>query len=164
MLLILKLFFDICLLRANAEDIPASRTLLIISVLAYFALSLGIAFVPGNMAKIVAIIMVGFILVIALAQAGLWIRSFMDRSVQTITALAGTGTIFCILTWPLLLMGEQWVFPRYLLLLVFIWDLVVVGHILKNALSLPFWAGIGISIFYIFTYFRIIRVFFIAQA
>jgi hypothetical protein len=41
---------------------------------------------------------------------------------------------------------------------------VVVGHILKNALSLPFWAGIGISIFYIFTYFRIIRVFFIAQA
>ena len=164
MLLILKLFFDICLLRANAEDIPASRTLLIISVLVYFALSLGIAFVPGNMAKIVAIIMVGFILVIALAQAGLWIRCFMDRSVQTITALAGTGTIFCILTWPLLLMGEQWVFPRYLLLLVFIWDIVVVGHILKNALSLPFWAGIGISIFYIFTYFRIIRVFLIAQA
>ena len=163
MLLILKLFLDICLLRANAEHIPASRALLIISVLAYFALSLGITFVPGNMAKIVAIIMVGFILVIALAQAGLWIRSFMNRSIQTITALAGTGTIFCMLVWPLLLLGEQWLFPRYLLLLVFVWDIVVVGHILKNALSLPFWAGIGISIFYIFTYFRIIRVFFIAQ-
>ena len=164
MLLILQLFFNICLLRSNAEDVPASRLLLIISVLAYFALSLGITLVPGNMAKIVAIIMVGFILVVALAQAGLWIRSFMNRSVQTITALAGTGTIFCILIWPLLLVGEQWIFPRYLLLLVFIWDLVVVGHILKNALSLPFWAGFGISIFYIFTYFRIIRVFFIAQA
>ena len=164
MLLILKLFLDICLLRANAEDIPASRALLIISVLAYFVLSLGIAFVPGNLAKIVAIIMVGFILVIALAQAGLWIRSFMNRSVQTITALAGTGTIFCILTWPLLLLGEQLIFPRYLLLLVFIWDIVVVGQILRNALSFPFWAGIGISVFYIFTYFRIIRVFFVAQA
>lgn len=164
MLLILKLFIDICLFRANAEDVPASRALLIFSVLAYFILSLGITFIQGNLSKIVAIIMVGFILVIALAQAGLWIRSFMNRSVQTITALAGTGTIFCILSWPLVLIGEQWIFARYLLLLIFIWDLVVVGHIFRNALSLPFWAGIGISIFYIFTYFRIIRVFFIAQS
>jgi len=164
MLLILKLFIDICLLRANAEDVPASRALLVISVLAYFVLSLGITFVEGNLSKIVAIIMVGFILVIALAQAGLWIRSFMNRSVQTITALAGTGTIFCILSWPLVLIGEQWIFARYLLLLIFVWDLVVVGHIFRNALSLPFWAGIGISIFYIFTYFRIIRVFFIAHS
>lgn len=163
MSLILKLFIDICLLRSNAEDVPASRTLLILSVLAYFALSFSITMFQGNLSKIVAIVMVGFILVIALAQAGLWIRSYMNRSVQTITALAGTGTIFCILLWPLLLMGEQWIFSRYLMLLIFIWDLVVVGHILKNALSLPFWAGIGISIFYIFTYFRIIRVFFIAQ-
>ena len=164
MLLLLKLFIDICLLRANAEDVPASRVLLVISVLAYFILSLGITFIKGNLSKIVAIIMVGFILVIALAQAGLWIRSFMNRSVQTITALAGTGTIFCILSWPLVLIGEQWIFARYLLLLIFVWDLVVVGHIFRNAFSLPFWAGIGISIFYIFTYFRIIRVFFIAQS
>ena len=159
----LRLFFDICLLRANAENVPASRVLLIMSVLAYFVLSLGITFIEGNLSKIVAVILVGFILVIALAQVGLWIRSSMNRSVQTITALAGTGTIFCILTWPLVLMGEQWIFARYLLLLIFIWDIVVVGHILRNALSLSFWAGIGISIFYIFTYFRIVRVFFIAQ-
>jgi hypothetical protein len=164
MSLILKLFFDICLLRANAENVPASRALLIISVLAYFVLSLAITFIEGNLSKIVAIILVGFILVIALAQAGLWIRSFLNRSVQTITALAGTGTIFCILTWPLALLGEHWIFARYLLLLIFIWDIIVVGHILRNALSLPFWAGIGISVFYIFTYFRIVRVFFIAQA
>jgi len=164
MLLILKLFFDICLLRANAENVPASRMLLILSVFAYFVLSLGITFIEGNLSKIVAIIMVGFILVIALAQAGLWIRSFMNRSVQTITALAGTGTIFCILTWPLVLLGERWIVARYLLLLIFVWDIVVVSHILRNALSIPFWGGIGISIFYIFTYFRIIRVIFIAQS
>jgi len=166
MLLIIKLFWDICLLRANAEDIPASRVLTIFTVFIYFMMSLGITLimVDNKLAKAMLTVIVGLIMMIGFALAGLWVRSFMNRSMQTVTALAGSGIIFNLISWPLILLSsrypaEQLMFSRYLLLLLLFWNIAVIGHILRNALSIPFWAGVGISILYVFTYLRVITVF-----
>jgi len=168
MLLILKLFVDICLLRANPEDIPPSRFLFSITLAGYFLLSLGIVLHDNSTAQALTIVLVGFIMMIGFAQAGLWIRNFLNRSMQTITALAGTGIIFDSISWPLVTLAanypaDEFMFPRYLLLIILFWNITVIGHILRNALSIPFWAGIGISIIYVFTYLRVIRILFIAN-
>lgn len=167
MLLIFKFYLDICLLRANAEDIPASRFLMILTISLYFALSLAITLVDNTFGKAISTVLIGLIMMIGFAQAGLWVRSFMNRSVQTVTALAGTGIVFNTMSLPLIMLAssypaEQLMFPRYLLLLLLFWNIAVIGHILKSALSVPFWAGIGISVLYVFTYLRVVRVLLVA--
>ena len=163
MLHIFKLYLDICLLRANAEDVPASRILMFLTVSIYFLLTLSVILIDNSFAKAVSTVLVGLVMMVGFAQAGLWVRSFMNRSLQTITALAGTGIVFNVISLPLIMLAssypaEQLMFPRYLLLLLLFWNITVIGHILRNALSVPFWAGIGISVLYVFTYLRVIRV------
>jgi hypothetical protein len=163
MLLIFKLYLDICLMRANAEDVPASRILMILTICVYFALSLAVTVIDNTLGKAVSTVLVGLVMMIGFAQAGLWVRSFMNRSMQTVTALAGTGIVFDLMSWPLILLAsrytaEQLMFPRFLLLLLLFWNIAVIGHILRNALSIPFWAGLGISVLYVFTYLRVVRV------
>ena len=163
MLLILKLFLDICLLRANPEDVPASRLLMLLGMLVYCVSSLLITFIDNSTRTAIVAVAVGVLMMIGFALAGLWIRSFMNRAVQTVTALAGTGVIFNLISWPLAVLAsqysaEQLMFPRYLLLLLLFWNIAVIGHILRNALTIPYWAGVGISILYVFTYFRVMSV------
>ena len=163
MLLIAKYFLDICLFRANAENAPTSQVFMVLTLIVYGLISLLILMVDYSFAKAISTVLIGLAMMIGFAKAGLWIRSFMDRSRQTITALAGTGIIFDIINLPLVLLSshfpaEELVFPRFLLLLVLFWNITVIGHIMRNALSIPFWAGVGISVFYALTYLRVVRV------
>jgi hypothetical protein len=163
MLLIFKYFLDICLFRASAEEAPASQILMFTTLAIYTVLSLLIVMIDFSLAKAVSAVLIGVAMMIGFVKAGLWIRSFMDRSTQTITAMAGTGIVFNLINWPLVLLSssfpaEDLVFPRFLLLLLLFWNISVIGHIMRSALSVPFWAGIGISVFYALTYLRVIRV------
>lgn len=163
MLIIAKYFLDICLFRANAENAPTSQVFMVLSLIVYGILSLLILMVDYSFVKAISTVLIGIAMMIGFAKAGLWIRSFMDRSRQTITALAGTGIIFDVINLPLVLLSshfpaEELVFPRFLLLLILFWNIAVIGHIMRNALSIPFWAGVGISVFYAFTYLRVVRI------
>jgi hypothetical protein len=163
MLPIIKYFLDICLFRANAEDAPSSQIFMIFTLTVYALLSVFIVMVDYSPAKAISTVLVGIAMMIGFAKAGLWIRNFMNRSSQTITALAGTGIIFDLINIPLVLLtshfpAEELVFPRFLLLLILFWNITVIGHIMKNVLSIPFWAGVGISVFYALTYLRVVRV------
>ena len=147
MLAIVKYFVDICLFRANAEDAPASQFLMVFTLGVYALLSLIILTVDYALGKAILTVIVGIAMLVGLALAGLWIRSFMDRARQTITALAGTGIVFDFINLPLVLLSshfpaEELVLPLFLLYLTLIWNITVISHILKSALSIPFWAGI----------------------
>lgn len=156
-------------MRANAEDVPASRFLMVLTICVYFALSLTVILAENSLGKAVSTVLIGLAMMIGFAQAGLWVRNFMNRSLQTVTALAGTGVVFDLLSWPLILLAsrytaEQLMFPRFLLLLLLFWNIAVIGHILRNALSIPFWAGIGIAVMYVFTYLKVVGVLLAAGA
>ena len=106
-------------------------------------------------------------MLVGLALAGLWVRSFKDRTTQTITALAGTGAIIGLIGYPIMIylhsLGtDEPTFAGLFLLLLIVWNVMVIGHILRHALSLPYWAGIGISVFYMYTSIRIMSALFIA--
>lgn len=163
MLAIIKYFVDICLFRANAEDAPASQFLMVFTLSVYAVFSLFILMVDYSLGKAILTVLVGVAMLIGLALAGLWIRSFMDRARQTIIALAGTGIFFDLINLPLVLLSshfpaEQLVLPLFLLYLTLIWNITVISHILKSAFSIPFWAGIFIATIYAVVYTRVVGI------
>lgn len=163
MLAIVKYFVDICLFRANAEDAPSSQIFMIFTLTVYAVLSVFILMVDYPAGKAILTVLVGIAMMAGFALAGLWIRNFMERARQTITALAGTGIVFDLINLPLVLLSshfpaEELVLPLFLLYLTLIWNITVISHIYKNALSIPFWAGIFIALVYAVVYTRVIGI------
>ena len=161
MFLILKLFIDICLMRANTQDIPDSRFLLGASLLANFILGVIAGLIDFTLAKSVLMVFISLVMTVGLAVGALWAANLFHRVTQTMTALAGTGVVLYIVSLPFRILSyqfppEQLMFPVYVLLMILFWNIAVIGHILKNALSIPFWASITISIVFVFTEYRVI--------
>ena len=132
--------------------------------LAIYALfSLFILLVDYSLPKAILTVFVGIAMLVGFALAGLWIRNLMERAYQTVTALAGTGIVFDAINLPLVLLSstyppEQLVLPLFLLYLTLIWNISVISHIFKNALSIPFWAGIFLALIYAVVYTRVIGI------
>jgi hypothetical protein len=108
----------------------------------------------------IASVVIDTALMLALAYAGLWVRTFENRTTQTITALAGTGILFGIFAAPIMYLisyntSDEVSIASFVFLILVMWQISVIGHIMRHALSIPFWAGFGISLFYIYTSFRV---------
>jgi len=141
---ILLLFFDICRFKRNPQDIPTSKLLKNLSILAYFGIGLVYKWLASSQFELALFISIlETVLMLAMGYAALWTRGFEQRAVQTITALSGTGAVLYLLSIPLL------IFPATVYEIVFtffvIWSIAVVGHILRHSLSIAFGWGIGIS-------------------
>lgn len=156
LLTILKSFFDICLLRKRPQDIPASSTFLFFCLIAYTLCSAAVALAsyPGATALFIALVETGLFLLFVYFLLSL--RSLTERWLQTSTALAGSGTLLGIISSPLhywLAAQEPGVAvspePVFLFLLLLVWNILVVGHILRHAMSIPFFAGVLVSICYL---------------
>jgi hypothetical protein len=81
----------------------------------------------------------------------------MSRSGQTLTAFFGTGALLGVLMLPFNFWldaqsapGQPAMLPTAGLLAIVSWSLVVNGHIFSRALSIPFVAGIMLSLGYFF--------------
>jgi len=134
------------------------------TVAVYVLLSLFISLADYSFPSAVVTVAVDLIMMIGLTLVGLWLRQFTYRITQTVTALAGAGIVFNLLSWPLVVLAsdyspDQLLFPQYLLYLLLFWNIGIVGHILKMALSVSYWVAIIISVFYIFTYYSVISIF-----
>ncbi len=169
MIIILRIFLRIAVLRANPQDIPHFRWLAILAVLSYGLMSLTISLaqpIPVDKAVFSAVMDTGILM--GLAWAVLWIKNLPQRRVQTIAALAGTGTLFEILTWPLQVflvqLGDATTVLGSLaalaVLMIAAWQIVTIGHILRHALDISFPIGAGIAVLY--AIFSIKVAFFIA--
>ena len=151
-----KAFLDICLLRKGPQDLPKSSVLLYLSLILYmvFDVLLTVQARPFEDALLVSFIDVGFLLGVIffiLKQ-----HHYLDRWVQTITALCGTGVILGIFIFPLVYGGAQNQYETWLqqiiiilFLIMVIWNIAVLAHIVRNAISTSLGIGIAIAILYI---------------
>lgn len=161
MFLLLKLYFDICLMRANTEEIPDSRFLLATTLVAHFLVGVLSNLIDFSLAKSVLMVFISLLMTVGLAIGALWAANLSHRVPQTLTALAGTGIILYIISLPFRILSynfppEQLMFPVYMLLMILFWKIAIIGHILKNALAIPYWATVTISIVFVFTEYRVI--------
>ena len=108
-------------------------------------------------------------LVGAMTQLLLWIKELGARFQQTFTALMGSGAIVFIMALPIsfvqMQMGDQGaVLPSVMILVLIFWHLSVVGHILRHAMSAPFFVGVLLAVIYMYVSISVIQSLFVTQA
>ena len=139
---LIRAFLDICLFRRGPQDLPASAFLLYLTLathtLSGFLLSLGSH--PAGTAAIAGVTDTALLALLTLSL--LYMNRLAVRVPQTLSALAGSGTVIGVLA----LIPTYWMFsaragngdqtvPVVLLLVLIVWSLVVMGHIIRYALS-----------------------------
>jgi len=159
----IRVLWDICLLRKSPQDLPFSQQCLFLVIFVNLAISTGqlVSQIPIGQALGQSAYMLG--ISIAFTWFVLMFKGFRTRFVQTCTALIGTSTIFAIIILPLLL-SQLYFFNMddpssnvLLLNLLFfafifavnIWAIVVLSHIFRHALQIPFFFGLLITLAYI---------------
>ena len=155
MLAIARPFVAMCLLRLAPQDLPHSPLLLGIAVAAHVGLGIAVTGLHYPLPTAIGVSLTGTLLLGLLAFALLSVRGLGERFLKTCAAFAGTGAVLQAAALPLVVLlesREPGIAPSaagvvltipWLALLV--WSWVVMGHILRHALSVHLTAGIGIS-------------------
>jgi len=155
-------FFEICQFRRNPQDLPSSQAVKFLVLGIYIVVGVFVSSLNVDFSTTLLTIAVDTILLLSLAHVSLWITGLSHRVNQTVIALAGTGSIFTLISVPILLLmrdipeGQSSPINILLIPLLF-WYIAVIGHIMKNALNMPPWAGLSIGIIYYIISYRILR-------
>ena len=149
-------FLDICLLKKGPQDLPKSSVLLFLCLFMYTLIDvlLTVQSRPFEHALMVSLVDVGFLLLVT--SLILKQHQKLDRWHQTMTALFGTGVILGIFIFPLVFGGVQNQYEAWLqqiivvlFLIMVIWNVAVLAHIVRHAISTSMGIGIMIAILYI---------------
>ena len=153
---LLDFFIDLCLLRATPQQLPASPVLFWLSVVA--ELLAGTLLISGARAGVFAALLetlVDVLLLLLLLYLALQARNLTARFLQSATALLGASALLSLLAMPLLALSSSGgegsglaALAALLLLALIIWNMVVLGHILRHALRLSFAIGIALAFAY----------------
>ena len=164
---LLTIWLDICLLRAGPQDLPVSQVLLGLTLVSYTLVSTLLS-LPGYPAfTSLQIALTDLVLLVAFAGSVLYLTGNMARFNQTLSALAGAGTLLGLLALPLvqsLYLAEDAeqisiaVLMFWLLLMG--WNLLVVAHIIRHALSVILPIAVGIAVLYTMVAMQLITMLF----
>ncbi len=163
------LIISIMRMRAAPQDLPHSWFLMLLCTGTYLFMGIVISMLDQSIALSLLSAGIDTVMLIGLAYLALWIRGYQGRSVQTVTALTATGTLFELISWPLVAYLQQTSADdpsslSLLLLLLIIWSIAVIGHILRHAIDVTIWLGVGISLLYVYTSMRVMVALHIAGA
>ncbi|MDX2456317.1 MAG: hypothetical protein QNL87_02295 [Gammaproteobacteria bacterium] len=170
MLQLIRAWFDICLLRRGPQDLPAARFFLGFSLGCYALVSLLVAapsFGVTDAARLAVVdtgMLAGFVTLL------LYLKSKTERINQALSALAGSGCLMGLFALPLVLLvdpgqpadqvpallGGFW-------LLLLIWNLFVMAHVMRHALSTSFAIGLGAAVLYALVSMQIVATLFPQQ-
>lgn len=167
---LIQIFWEICLLRKGPQDLPASHVLLGLSLVAYGTVSVVIAHtILAKLPMAILAAAVDTFLLAILSRVLLWARLLSNRWNQTCTALAGTGCIFEIALWPINVWQHAignteptFSLPLVLVLTVLVWNVAVIAHILRHALSTSLFNGALLAVVYTYSTISVFRSLFIS--
>ncbi|MEN8260748.1 MAG: hypothetical protein ABFS02_09220 [Pseudomonadota bacterium] len=161
---LLRLFFDICLLRKGPQDLPVSRFLFYLTLIFYVATGFLLLMAAGWMMAATQIA-AEFVLTGAFTYGILTFDRKKTRFVQTFTALLGTDAFIglCAVPFSGAVSDPAKIGPADLLMSgLMLWHLVVTGHIFRHALSRSLGYGLGAALALIFVTYMIMNVLFMA--
>lgn len=171
MIELLQCFVDICLLRRAPQDLPASTFLLGLSLMLYVAVDLMMALFGLTFLRAIALSIIDAGLLAGLLWILLWIRERLPRYTQTLTALFGAGAVMQLVAAPAVLWqwnatpgGTATLIASLLLWVWLLWNLVVIGHVLRHAVSTVLPIGVALGLLYLFVTFSITRTIFFPEA
>jgi hypothetical protein len=140
MLWLFKQFIYICLMKRGPQHLPWSQGLLRAAILAYFLTGVLQMLTKAPLEAVLPMMVVDVAVMLLYAWVCLKAFNYPARFVQMATAMAGTGTLFQLLAWPLMayLDYQQDIpSPGTSILLVFImgWNLAVYAHIFRESFN-----------------------------
>ena len=161
------MFWGICAVKAAPQDLPASSFLLGLALLAYLVTGVVVAAFQWPLSQAILAAFLDTVFLTVLSRVLLWARMLSGRFVQTLTALAGSGAVMTVIALPLVMWqslvgatdANAPTLPSWLLMIWMIWNVVVVGHILRHALSTVLPLGIGLAAVYAYITFQLMRIF-----
>lgn len=156
MILLLKVFADIAFFRRGPEDLPASSFLFMSSLLAYAVGSVLTSMVHTEEATLIFLqVLVDISLMLFWFASLLIICHRRTRVQQTMTALFGTGALLYFVAFLMMSWFQSQIDgstgaqpPNFPLIAIWMWSVVVAGHIVHRALEIPLIAGTSISFVY----------------
>ena len=157
MLALIRPFTQLCLFKIGPQHLPASLTLLAITLIAHTIIQvLGFTLVTTGIVTFSAGITATLVLC---ALTGTLLHTFghPTRLIQTLTALAGTTSLIWIPGLPLMgwlahaiASDSDATIAELLIITLLGWNLTVQGNIFRHALSVPLFLGLLISIIIFF--------------
>ncbi|MGI9333913.1 MAG: hypothetical protein ACR2RL_12255 [Gammaproteobacteria bacterium] len=159
-------FVQVCLLRMRPQDLPFSHLLLGIALVAHTLVSVvgSATAYPLNQAIVAGA--VETIVLVTLVAALLLAQSHRERLVQTLTALAGANAVLGFVALPVIgllpessdavnVSGVANV-ARIVLLVLLCWNVAVMGHVLRHALSIGMAFGMVLSVVFVWLYWSVL--------
>lgn len=164
---LLSLYFDICLLRAGPQDLPASKAWLGVVLSAHAVVGVILGLLSYSFVNAVFYALASTLIVVALTRMVLLLRNFGGRFTQTVCALAGTDVLLGLIAWPV----TAWLHgvdaaagdlggPLAAWLLLVAWSLAVTAHILRHALSVHYGIGLAVALGYFVVSYSILATLF----
>ena len=145
-----KIFLDLCLLRANPQDLPTSNRLLAAALVGHLLANVLTGLDGASLENALLAGVMDTLLLVALTHTGLMLRGVGARTRQTLTALAGCGALLAVLAWAVVTAAEAVTAHAWVAWLPFLfWFLAVYGHILRNALNVSLGVGLALAIGYV---------------
>jgi len=171
MMRIILFWIDICLLRAAPQDLPASRVLPVLALACYVLISFLVSLSFYTKVAAFQVAVTDLVLLLALVPGLLYLQGKTARINQTLSALAGCGCLLGLVALPLVQslgpdvpVAEVPLLVSVFWLCLFVWNLLVVAHIMRHALSSSLAVGIGVAVMYALINIQIIGALFPAQA
>ncbi len=157
MIQLLRLFFDVCLLRRGPQDVPASQWLLRTTVACYLAVGVVLLTLGGDaLWRSTVAAAIDFALLAGITWGALGWRHLQVRFPQTLTTLAGAGVVIYLVELPVVYWlhvsagdgGRPDPLAALLWFVLLLWSLSVMGHVLRHALRGTFALGMLFSVGY----------------
>jgi hypothetical protein len=142
---------ELCLLRLGPQQLPASPILLQVSLILNLLVGVLVMMAAKEgLAEAVAESLFEVALMLGVLYMGLKSYDKLRRFNQTASALMISGLLLGLLSLPLVSWNHrsQSAESSLLLLLLIFWSILVLGHILRHAFSVPLTVGIAIGVAY----------------
>ena len=142
---------ELCLLRLGPQQLPASPILLQVSLILNLLVGVLVMMAAKEgLAEAVAESLFEVALMLGVLYMGLKSYNKLRRFNQTASALLISGLLLGLLSLPLVSWNHrsQSAESSLLLLLLIFWSILVLGHILRHAFSVPLNVGVAIGVAY----------------
>lgn len=154
--LAIQRFAELLRLRAGPQDLPPSNVLLAVAVVALGLVNTLIIQRVYTLELAALRSGVDLLLQFAFVASVLNATRHPERIRQTFTALCATGAVITLLVWPLIDLvldrpagDDLAVMATVLLLGIYGWGLVVIGHVFRHALDRTLGQGVLIALVYV---------------
>ncbi|MCU7843778.1 MAG: hypothetical protein KZQ93_08040 [Candidatus Thiodiazotropha sp. (ex Monitilora ramsayi)] len=142
---------ELCLLRLGPQDLPASQSLLLVSLVLNFIIGmLMVVGLQADLGKAFLETLFQILLMLGTLYLALKISKRLSRFNQSASALMLSGLLLGLMALPLVLWNQrsQSTESGLLILVLLFWSIVVLGHILRHTFEMPFNIGIAAAMIY----------------